>query len=65
MFTINNEWEKLPTKEEYLKRNNLNSFKCIYCNSTTVIDTGLSNMIDHRRKIICSTCKAVLYREND
>ncbi len=65
MFTINNEWEKLPTKEEYLKKNNLSLFKCIYCDSTTVLDIGLSNMIDHRRKIICAKCKAILYREND
>ena len=65
MISLSNEWESIPTKEQYLSKNNLRSVICIYCKSEKTLDIGLSNMVDHRRKIICANCKVVLYREND
>lgn len=58
-------WEQLPTKEEYLKKYGLNRLVCIKCGSDDLLNIGLIHQVDHRRRVICSKCKAELYREED
>ena len=65
MFGLTKSWEELPTKSEYLQIHTMERAICYKCGSDKLLDIGLTNVIDHRRKILCEKCKTPLYREED
>ncbi len=61
-------WHQSMTKTEYLQWHSdcvkRNSVSCFQCGGTEQMDLGLARPTDYRRRIVCSRCKTLLWRES-
>ena len=57
-------WEKIRCKAEYLAAHQGHA-ACFSCGSNQRLDLGLLRFTDYRRRIICSECKSILWREEE
>jgi len=62
------EWEKLPTFDEYIAihpeclMTNQESVKCCFCGGEKTYQHPLTGIRDRREKHFCTGCKRALYR---
>jgi hypothetical protein len=61
-------WHQSMTKVEYLQRHSDcvsgEKIACFQCGATEQMDLGLARPTDFRRRIVCSRCKTLLWRES-
>ena len=65
---IDDEWNKLPTLNEYISKHpecsdaNQQSVQCRFCGSSGIMYQPLTHSRDRREKHFCGSCKRSLYK---